>query len=294
MDALQSMRVFERVAQRSNFSRAARELRMSPAAVTKHVASLEARVGVRLFDRTTRHVALTEAGRLYLERCLECLQAFDDADAAVSEMAREPAGLLRITAPVDLASHLGRVVGDFMNAHPRVVVDLRLSNRSADLVDEGIDVALRVAQSLDGRFVARPIALVRGMLCASPAYLDAHGRPRKPQDLATHRNLIFAEPRPSDELVLERGGKTVKVKVRVQMISNNGAATREVTLAGAGIGELPSFCLTDEFESGRLEVVLPQWTYRSGLRLFAIYPHRRFVPAKVRLFIDLLRARFGA
>lgn len=293
MDAVQSMRVFVRVAQFPGFAKAARELRMSPAAVTKHVAALEERVRVRLFDRTTRHVALTEAGRVYLERCLECLQAFDDADSAMSELAREPAGVLRITAPVDLADHLGAVVGRFVNEHPRIVVDLRLSNRAVDLVDEGIDLALRAAGSLDGRFVARPIAKVSVPICASPSYLRAQGRPRRPQDLAKHRHLLFAEPRPDDEMLLERGSERVRVKVRAVMTSNNGEVLREALLEGAGIGALASFRVAKAIADGRLEVVLPEWTYRKGLRIYAVYPHRRFLPAKVRLFVEALRERFG-
>jgi DNA-binding transcriptional LysR family regulator len=155
MNTLQSMKVFVRVAQRSGFAAAGRDLRMSPAAVTKHIAALEARVGARLFDRTTRSVGLTEVGRMYLERCLECLQAFEDADAFVGTLGNSPAGLLRVTAPVDLQNHLPTVVGRFMNEYPKVTVDLELSNRPIDLVEEGFDIAIRGASSLDGRFVAR-------------------------------------------------------------------------------------------------------------------------------------------
>src|SRR5262252_8118397 len=147
MDIVDGMRVFVRVAQRSGFAAAARELRMSPAAVTKHVAALETRVGARLLDRTTRRVALTEAGRVYLERCHECLQAFDDADAAVSELSDAPRGKLRISRPVDL-------------------------------VEEGFDVAIRAAAKLEGDYVARPLAPLRLGVYAAPSYLREHGRPR--------------------------------------------------------------------------------------------------------------------
>lgn len=293
MDELQSMRVFVRVAQGPGFAKAARDLRLSPSAVTKHVAALESRVGVRLLDRTTRRVSTTEAGRIYLERCLEALQAVEDAGASVGELLHEASGVLRITAPVDLAAQLGGVVGRFMEAHPRVVVDLRLSNRTVDLVDEGIDLALRVAGALEGQFVARPVGQVRAILCASPSYLAKHGRPRRPEDLAGHRTIIFAEPRPYDELVLERAGKRKRVRLKVAMLANSGEATRAAMLADAGIGTMPSFLAGDDFITGRLEEVLPGWTYRGGLKLFALYPHRRFLAAKVRLFVDALRAEFG-
>ena len=210
MDTLQGMKVFVRVAQRLSFAAAARDLRMSPAGVTKHVASIDSRVGSRLFDRTTRRVGLTEAGRTYLERCLECLQAFEDADASVSELSKKPTGLLRVTAPVDLHSLLPAVVGRFMKAYPDISVDLQLSNRPVDLVDGGFDVAIRVAHSLDGQFVARQLALTRVVICAAPSYLRKHGYPRKPEELERHRSIVFVEPRPRTEWVLERDGRQVR------------------------------------------------------------------------------------
>ncbi|HVL55872.1 MAG TPA: LysR family transcriptional regulator, partial [Burkholderiaceae bacterium] len=211
------MRVFVRVAQRAGFAAAARDLRLSPAAVTKHVISLETRLGVRLFDRTTRSVALTEAGRIYLEHCLECLQSIEDADASVSELSRSPKGMLRVTAPVDMQVPLSPVVARFMIANPDVQVDLQLSNRVVDLVEEGIDVAVRVAASLDNRYVARPLAQVRMLMLAAPSYLQRHGRPRDPQALEGHRHLIFVEPRPRDEYTLERNGERVRVKLQAAM-----------------------------------------------------------------------------
>src|SRR5262252_7995233 len=178
MDIVDGMRVFVRVAQRSGFAAAARELRMSPAAVTKHIAALEARVGARLLDRTTRRVALTEAGRVYLERCHECLQAFDDADAAVSELSDAPRGKLRISAPVDLHAQLPVVLASFARAYPDVMVDVRLSNRPVDLVEEGFDLAIRAAATLEGDYVARPLAALRLGVFAAPSYLRERGRPR--------------------------------------------------------------------------------------------------------------------
>src|SRR5215831_5500162 len=145
------MKVFVRVAQRAGFAAAARDLRMSPAAVTKHVAALEGRVRARLFDRTTRSVSLTEAGRAYLERCLECLQSFEDADASVTRLRDRPAGLLRVTAPVDFGATIMSALSRYMKSYPEVTVDLQLSNRAVDLVDEGFDIALRIAPSLTGQ-----------------------------------------------------------------------------------------------------------------------------------------------
>ena len=202
MDRLQSMQVFVRVAQHSSFAAAARELRISPAAASKQVNALEAHVGARLLDRTTRRVGLTEAGRIYLERCLECLHALEDADASMSELAKAPSGVLRITAPVDFGAPLLPVLNTLMAANESLGIDLRLSNRVMDMVEEGVDVAVRVARSLDARYVARPVARTTsagGRPCtidedapcpsAAAVRLTASGAPRSPRDegLGEHR-----------------------------------------------------------------------------------------------------------
>jgi DNA-binding transcriptional LysR family regulator len=293
MDAVESMKVFVRVAQLGGFSKASRELRMSPPAVTKHVASLESRLGSRLLDRTTRSVALTEAGRVYLERCLECLQSFDDAEASISELAKRPRGLLRVSAPIEFRSVLSPVIVRLMSEHPDLAVDLRVSNRTVDLVEEGIDVAVRVAASLDGRFVARPLARVSFPFFAAPAYLEKHARPRKPADLARARNLIFVEPRPMTDLVFERKGRRVSVHIDSVMISNSGETLRDALIAGLGVAPLPSFHIRDAVSSGALEPILPDWKLALDARVYAIYPHRRFLSPKVKVFVEYLREAYG-
>jgi DNA-binding transcriptional LysR family regulator len=293
MDGVESMKVFVRVAQRGGFSKAARELRMSPPQVTKHVAALEARVGTRLFDRTTRSVSLTEAGRVYLERSIECLQAFEDADASVSELAKEPRGLLRIAAAVEFRAEVAAVIVRVLNAHPNLTVDLRLSNRVVDLVEEGVDVAVRIAFGLDGRYVARPLARVTFPFLAAPAYLERHGHPRKPEDLSRHRNLVFVEPRPNTEISFERGKRRVTVKLDTIMMSNSGEALRAALLDGIGIGPLPSFLVRDAVLAGSLVPILEEWKLFPDARVFAIYPHRRFLSPKVKVFVEALREAFG-
>mgnify|MGYP001236017375 CR=1 FL=1 len=293
MDTLRTMTVFARVAQRAGFAAAARDLRMSPAAVTKHVSALEARVGARLFDRTTRRVGLTEAGRIYLDHCLECLQAVADADASVGDLSREPKGLLRVTAPVDLGNQVAPIVARLANTHPGISVELQLSNRPVDLVEEGIDLAIRVAPALDGRFVARPVALTRVGIYAGRPYLETHGRPRRPKDLEQHRALVFLEPRPRDEWTLERSGSSVRVKLKSAMTSNNGAALAIASAEGAGLFISPSFVTADLVRSGALERVLPEWTVLPSLVVYAVYPHRRFLAPKVRSLVEFLRESFG-
>jgi DNA-binding transcriptional LysR family regulator len=221
------------------------------------------------------------------------LQAIDDADASISELSAAPRGKLRISAPVDLQPHLSRILGSFMKAYPQISVDLRLSNRAVDLVNEGFDVAIRAAPSLDGPFVARPLTTLRFGVYASPSYLREHGCPRKPAELARHRAIIFVEPRPWDTLTFERGGKQVRVKLVPAFATNAGDACREITVAGVGVAAAPAFLMRRAVEEGRLEQILREWTLAPRAKLWAVYPQRRFLPAKVRLFVDTLRAAFG-
>jgi DNA-binding transcriptional LysR family regulator len=292
MDRLQSMKVFVKVAQHSGFAAAARELRMSTAAVSKHVAGLEAQIGARVFDRTTRRVGLTEVGRVYLERSLECLQALEDADASVGELAKDPRGLLRVTAPSDLAELVTPVIAEVMRAQPGIVVDLQLTNRVVDLVEEGVDVAVRVSSALDGRYVARPLARSRLLMFGTPQYLDEHGRPRRPADLESHRSLVFVEPRPMSEVVLTRGQRTVRVPLKVAMTSNMGAALHGAMLRGVGLAIEPSFLSHRDHQAGLIEQVLPDWSLNE-VRMYAVYPHRRYLSPKVKVLVEALRAAIG-
>ena len=276
MDRLQSMKVFVRVAQREGFAVAGRELRMSAGAVSKHVAALEAELRTRLFDRTTRQVGLTEAGRVYLERCQECLQALEDADASVNELASEPRGLLRLTAPIDFGPVLEPVLARLMEAHPQLVIDLQLSNRVVEMVEEGIDAGIRVAQSLDGRYVARQLARTQLTMFGTPAYFKRFGRPRRPQDLAEHRNLIFVAPRPMQELMFVKGRRQVRVKLRAIMTSNHGASLQAALRRGLGLCPLPTFMAGADWEAGLIEPVLQDWSLPE-FGVFAVYPHRRYL-----------------
>jgi DNA-binding transcriptional LysR family regulator len=242
MDRLQAMQVFVRVAQLAGFAAAARELGLSPAAVSKQVGALEDRLGARLLDRTTRQVGLTEAGRLYLEHCLECLQAVEDADAAVDLLRRAAVGQLRVSAPIDFCDPLVPVLAAVMKANADLTIDLRLSNRVVEMVEEGVDVSLRVARSLDGSFVARPIARTRLMLVGSADYLRRHGEPRTPQDLTAHRSLVFTEPRPLTELPFKRSDERVVVPLTAGMLSNHGPALVAAALHGLGLLVVPTSC----------------------------------------------------
>ncbi len=292
MDHEENMKVFVSVAQHASFAAAARQLRIATASASKRVAALEARIGARLFDRTTRRVGLTEAGRVYLERCIECLQALEDADASVSELTKTPKGLLRVTAPIDFGEHLMPILADVMNAHPNLVVDVRLANRVVDMVEEGIDVGIRVAPMLDGHFVARPLARTRLAIFAAPAYLEKHGRPERPEDLERHKNLVFTEPKPRDELVFSRNGRHVRIKVRPALTSNHAAALQIALHKGVGLAMMPSFVAARDLAAGSIEPVLTDWSLPK-LTVFAVYPHRRFLSPKVKVLIEALRGAFG-
>jgi DNA-binding transcriptional LysR family regulator len=292
MDHEENMKVFVQVAQHSSFAAAARKLRISTASASKRVAALEARVGARLFDRTTRRVRLTEAGRVYLERCLECLHALEDADASIGELTKTPKGSLRMTAPIDFGEHLMPVLSDLMIAHPGLVVDVRLTNRVVDMVEEGIDVGVRVAGSLDGHYVARPLARTRLAVFAAPAYLAKHGRPARPEDLERHKNIVFTEPRPRDELLFTRDGGQVRVKVQPTLTANHAAALQIAVHRGVGLAMMPSFVAARDLSAGSIEAVLTDWRLPE-LHVFAVYPHRRFLSPKVKVVVEALRAAFG-
>jgi len=290
MDALQTMRVFARVAQRASFTAAAEDLRMSRASVTKHVVAVEDRLGIRLLDRTTRSVSVTEAGRIYLERCLECLQAYDDSEAAIGELTAEPKGLLRVAGPFDFNRHFRELITEFMKAHPAIDLDVRFSNRTLDMVDEGIDVYLRITDSIDAGLVARPLAITTLGLFGARSYFRKHGRPRTLADLGKHRFALFNEPPVRDEWTFERRGKRTKVRLRPAIVANSGEMNVAAVRSGVAMGVLPSFLLP--VEHADLVPVLLDWSL-GHRRIFAVYPHRRFVPSKVRAFVDFFRASLG-
>jgi DNA-binding transcriptional LysR family regulator len=179
-----------------------------------------------------------------------------------------------------------------MNAHPSIVVDLRLSNRVMEMVEEGIDVGIRIAPSLDARYIARPLARTRLAVLGSPEYLRRYGRPRKPEDLLSHRNIVFTEPRPMLELVFVRASREVRVKLTAVMMSNYGEGLLAAARQSVGLSVAPSFMTRGDIESGRLEPVLLDWALPE-FGVFAVYPHRRFVSAKVRVLLEALTATFG-
>jgi DNA-binding transcriptional LysR family regulator len=293
MDTIRSMRVFARVAQAASFASAARDLELSAATVTKIIAALEAQLSVRLMERTTRRVQLTEAGRFYLERCLETLQSIADTDDALSALSSKPQGTLRLTAPIDLGRDMARVIARYGERSPDVTVDLRLADHNIDLIDQGFDLGIGLPAPSHASYISRPLCATRLGVFASPSYLAMHGRPKKPADLARHRNLVFVEPEPRIRWTFSKGKRArFDVELRDAVRSNNGGALVQMCVNGMGIMISPSFGVHEQLRAGALVPLLESYELPS-FSICVRYPSRRFLPAKVRAFLECLRDHFG-
>ncbi|RPH65462.1 MAG: LysR family transcriptional regulator [Burkholderiales bacterium] len=292
MDTLASMRAFVRVVDLSGFAAAARSLGISPAMVSKHVAHLERRLRISLLTRTTRRVAPTEAGARYHAHCVEVLRAVEEADHAAGHQAEAPSGTLRVTAPTELGDrHIAPMVAPLLAAWPELSVELQFTNRVVDLVEEGIDVAVRVAPRLDTALTGRRLATSRLLPVAAPDYLHRNGTPRRPADLRRHVALRFAFGS-FQGWPFTRGGATELVEPNVRLQSASAEALRLAARDSAGVALLPTFVVGDDLRAGTLMPLLTDWQV-GGLGIHAVYPQRRYHPARLRVFIDALLARFG-
>lgn len=293
MDLFQAMNVFVKVAESGSLSGAARALDMSNPSVTRHVADLETYLQARLFNRSTRRLSLTETGVAYLERCRQLLADLEDASQAARMSAAHPTGRLRVNAPVSFAvNHLGRVLPGYAQRYPEVKLDVTLSDRVVDLVDEGYDVAIRITRIQDSSLVARKIAATRRIACAAPSYLKKHGKPREPKDLADHVCLSYTYLATRDEWHFERNGKRHAVRVKGLLEANNGDLLREAAIGGMGIVVQPSFIVGDAIRAKKLVPLLTEYE-ASELPIYAVYPSRQHLSAKVRTFVDYLAEQFG-
>ena len=293
MPRLDEMEIFAEVVEAEGFSAAARRLTLSKSAVSKQVGRLEDRLGVRLLNRTTRRLSLTEAGTAFYAACRRVLDEAAAAEQAVSNLAAAPRGLLKLNAPMSFGIlHLGPAIPAFHARYPQVTVDAAMNDRFVDLVEEGYYVAIRIGALRDSSLVARRLAPCRAVLCASPDYLERRGRPRRPEDLAGHDCLLYANSANPREWTLQgpRGGQTVAVDG--PLIANNGDVLCGAALAGMGIARLPTFIVGHQLRRGRLEVVLPDHPLpEQGIH--AVYPHGRNLSPKVRVFVDFLADYLG-
>jgi DNA-binding transcriptional LysR family regulator len=293
MDRIESMQVFVRVVELGGFAAAAREAAISATMAAKHVQALETRMHARLLHRTTRSQSLTEAGKLYYDRCKKLLAELDSAEASISELRATPRGILRITAPVSFGSRaLVPALADLARAYPEIQIDLTLSDRTVDLVDEGFEAALRVGKLADSQLIARPLRPYRSLLCASPEYLSRAGRPQTPQDLQSHDCLGFAATGTHDRWRLIRGKDEQRVTFTPKLRVNNGEALRQAALAGLGIVAQPEILLADDMRDKRLVRVLPQWSLPER-PLHIVYVRDRQATPKLRCFVEFVTQRFS-
>jgi DNA-binding transcriptional LysR family regulator len=289
---LARIKAFVQVYDAGGFSAAARQFGRSKAVLSKYVTDLEDYLGVRLMNRTTRKLSLTEAGEAYYREVSQLLQQLDDLDATISDQTAEPRGLLRISAARNFGeTTLAPAIFDFLAKHPTVSVDLRLEDRFVDLVDEGIDVALRITTAEDSTLIARRIAGIEIILVAAPALLARHGTPSKVEDLRTMPCVIDTNLQGQANWRLTENGRQVSVHVNGRVRVNSPVAARTAVLDGLGVGLIPRFLVEPMLAEGRLSHILPEAT-PDGPSLLAVYPHRRHLAGKVRALIDHLVAWF--
>ncbi|MCP3370132.1 LysR family transcriptional regulator [Bradyrhizobium cajani] len=289
MDSLVSMRVFCLVAELKSFAAAAQRLRISPAMASKHVMQLEKRLGTRLLNRTSRRVSLSESGTLYFEQARQMLDSLDEVEAAVSKATVVPRGTLRLTAPVWMANSIfAGVLADYQARYPEVRLDVDLSGRLVNLVEEGFDLALRATGAPDEALIARSITNVPFYLVAAPAFLKRAGRPATFADLAGQALLHYAlYPGESFSFQGEHGPETVKLNPVLR--SGNETLLHMAALEGMGLAFLPKWLVAEDIAAGRLEHLMPEQVILEG-KLFAVYPSRKYLSAKVRTFIDFIAA----
>jgi DNA-binding transcriptional LysR family regulator len=286
MDRLSALRAFTAVADAESFSDAAKRLKVSKSAISKHITGLEQDLGVKLLNRTTRRVSLTVAGENYVRRAERVLAELDEADQVVRQDAAAPSGKLRIAAPMTFGiMHLGEFVAGFLKKYPAITVDLNLNDRFVDIVDEHVDLAIRIGKLKDSSLQARTLAPSRLIMCASPKYLKANGMPKKPRDLMTHQCLTYTYADGSTTWKLK--GTTLNVSGPVH--ANNGDILRQMALKGMGVVLLPSFIVGGDVRKGALVSVLEDHVPQEQF-INAVYPPGRFVPAPVRAFIDYIVA----
>ncbi|MCK1542747.1 LysR family transcriptional regulator [Bradyrhizobium sp. 147] len=288
MDRFSSLTAFVRVVDSGGFSAAARRLDMSTTMVSNHVQALEERLGVRLLNRTTRKVSLTEIGKAYYDRATQILADLEQADDIASELQSVPRGTLRIHVATHMVPFAAPVVAQLLSTYPELKIDLRMGEADVDLIEEGYDVALRMTQPRDSSLIVRSLATWRHVLCCSHDYLEKHGRVQKLDELSAHncgRHLNY--PFGDEWRFLDRKGAPASVRISGSFVTNSGEALRKVALEGAAICLMAGFLVQDDLESGRLVRLLPE--YRTvELSMNAVYPHRHHLTAKVRTFIDML------
>ena len=285
--------MFSKVVAAGSLSAAARELGLSPALVSRRLAALETRLGVRLINRTTRSLNLTVEGTRYYDACTRVLAEIAEADAEVSAGRVEPQGVLKVALPASFGhQHVAPLIPRFASLYPRVQLALSLSDRTVDVMAEGFDVGVCITELHDSSLAARRLAPNRRVVCASPAYLAAHGTPRTPEDLAKHNCLITREFSSNWEYQAP-DGRAASIRVKGRYVCDNWEVLRQWALAGLGIALKSTWDVYRQLADGSLVALLPAYSFHSDVAIYALYPHRRLLPAKTRVFIEYLAQAFG-
>jgi len=286
------MAVFAKVVESASFAAAARHFNMSPAMVSKHVRTLEQQLGVQLLNRTTRHVSATEVGQNYYERCLRILGDLEDAERAASDLQTAPRGRLRVTTSVSFGAHqLAPAIADYLVAYPDVTVDLKLRDHYVDLVQERIDVAIRLGRLADSSLIARKLYDAEMILCASPAYLTTNGTPQKPRDLIKHQCLIYTYTAPQTWTFTDASGKAEAIRLSGRVFADSGDALLALARKDAGVVLGPDYLVGEDLRAGNLVRLLPGYV-TPDTPVYAVYPPGDHLSAKTRTFIDFLATRF--
>lgn len=293
MDTLTAMKVFCSVVENDSLAGASRTLNVSPSVVSKQLSGLEDRLGVRLLNRTTRRVSLTEVGSAYYERCKRILADVDEAEIAVSQAHSAPRGLLKVTAPTTFAHrHVAPHLPEFLDRYPEVEVQLLVNDRVVDLVDEGIDLAIRIAQLKDSSLIARKLAVNHRMIVASPEYVKKWGKPETPDQLSDHSLITYAPGNPINDWHFMVDNQQKILRARGTLAMNNGDSVLQTVLAGGGLAMLAAFMAGEHVKSGRLVTLLDEYV-REDVPIYAVYPSGRHLSPKVRAFVDFLVELYG-
>jgi len=286
------MLLFAKVVEEGSFTAVARELDASRSLISKRIARLEDRLGVRLLNRTTRSLSLTESGSVYYDYCVRVRQALQEAEVRMAEMGGSPRGRLRVTMPVTYGElYVTPLLADFLSRYPSLSLDLHMDDRFVDMVRESYDVALRIGELDDSTLVARRLGTTRLLLCAAPQYLSRNGQPRTATDLVNHNCLTYRHERTrSSEWVFASPAERRPVPVSGNLRCNSGKPLREAALGGLGIAHLPDFMIGQDLQSGRLLEILPELAPKE-IGIYAVYPHQQNLPEKVRAFVEFLADR---
>jgi len=289
MDSVSSMFTFIKVVDTGSFSGAAKYMKVPASTVSRRISRLEERLGVQLLLRTTRKLALTDAGSIYYERCKQIVEEIEDAEQTISSMSSSPKGVLRITGPVDFNELLGTIVADFSKAYPELCLEIYLTNRNVDLIEEGFDLALRGGEPKDSSMIARKLSSDIVTLVGSPAYFEQYGRPQTLEDLEDHECLLYEV---NGKLLHWRTKSGRILHLKPKLICNDFLLLRNAALAGMGLVCLPGIANLQEIENGLLIPVLQEY-FGQFSSFYVLYPVKRHLPLKTRVFLDYITKFFN-